>query len=144
MAIFTKEPHLTPPEHRRATSAHGDGAVSTIAAGTTITGDIDTGGVIRIEGRLDGTIRSAREVIVGRQGEIRGDVVAQAATIGGRVEGILTIFDRIEVQGTGTVAGDIHTKSIVVIEGARINGVVRMEDAIAQPGSDITPVAIVR
>lgn len=144
MAIFTKEPHLTPPERRSPLAAHGDGAVSTIASGTTITGDIDTGGVIRIEGRLDGTIRSAREVIVGRQGEIRGDVVAQAAIIGGRVEGILTIFDRIEVQGTGTILGDIHTKSIVVTEGARINGVVRMEDAIAQPGTDVAPVAIVR
>lgn len=143
MAIFNKEPQA-PTSERRAPLPAGDGAISVIANGTTLVGDLETNGVIRIEGRVEGAIRSARQVVIGRQGELHGDVHALEAVIGGRVEGTLVISDRLEVQGTGAIVGDIHTKSIVVTEGARINGVVRMEDAMASHGADASPVAIVR
>jgi cytoskeletal protein CcmA (bactofilin family) len=43
----------------------------------------------------------------------------------------VSAIDRLELQATASVAGDIDTRSIVVIEGARINGVVRMTDVSA-------------
>ena len=144
MAIFNKEPQATVND-RRPTMPAGEGAISVIASGTTLVGDLETNGVIRIEGRIEGAIRSARQVVIGRQGELHGDVHALEAIIGGRVEGTLIISDRLEIQGTGSIIGDIHTKSIVVTEGARINGVVRMEDALASHASEpASPVAIVR
>ena len=144
MAIFNKDPQASVPERRPPLPA-GDGAISVIASGTTLVGDLETSGVIRIEGRVEGSIRSARQVVIGRQGELHGDIHALEAIIGGRVEGTLVISDRLEIQGTGTIVGDLHTKSIVVTEGARINGVVRMEDALGSHASEgSSPVAIVR
>ena len=144
MAIFNRDTSTGTTDRRPSMPPIPEGAVSVIASGTTLIGDLETNGVIRIEGRIEGTIRSAREVVVGRQGEIHGDVNAHEAIVGGRVEGVLTITDRIEIQGTGVIVGDIQTRAIVVTEGARINGVVRMEDAIAGHGDATAPVAIVR
>jgi cytoskeletal protein CcmA (bactofilin family) len=56
-------------------------------------------------------------------------VIADEVVIGGVVDGAILAAERLELQGTAIVNGDIETKSIIVLEGARINGVVRMSDA---------------
>ena len=48
--------------------------------------------------------------------------------IGGVLDGTIVADDQLELQGSAVVNGDIDTKSIVVLEGARINGVVRMQE----------------
>jgi cytoskeletal protein CcmA (bactofilin family) len=62
---------------------------------------------------------------------VHGNVIAGEVVIGGVVDGAIIAADRLELQGTATVNGDIETKSIVVLEGARINGVVRMSEMSA-------------
>ena len=144
MAIFAKDGQEKP-DRRPGTSSAGDSPLSIVAIGVTITGDIESNGVIKVEGRIHGSIRSARQVLLGRQGEVKGDITAQEAVIGGKVEGSITTSDRIEVQGSATVVGDIHTKSIIVLEGAHINGKVRMdESAGSSTDTPSQPVAIVR
>jgi cytoskeletal protein CcmA (bactofilin family) len=59
---------------------------------------------------------------------VRGNVAAGEVVVGGTVEGTVSAQDRLELQSTASVTGDIDTRSIVVIEGARINGMVRMAD----------------
>ena len=41
--------------------------------------------------------------------------------------------ERVEIQATAAVLGDIVTRTIVVAEGGKINGAVRMEDG--KPGT---------
>ena len=111
--------------------AHGGtsaAALSIIAAGMHITGDIETNGTIKIDGRIDGSVVGARQVMLGRNGAIHGNVHADEVVIGGLVDGAIAADDRLELQSSAAVNGDIDTKSIVVMEGARINGVVRMQE----------------
>ena len=136
MAIFTKEEGA--PESKNGTPA-GDGAMSIIAAGMTVTGDIDSAGVVKIEGRVEGSVRSARQVLVGRQGEVKGNIETREAVIGGRVEGTITASERSEIQGTASVSGDIQTKSILVQEGGKINGRVVMMDGAIRPADGKLP-----
>lgn len=144
MAIFSKDP--TPADPARTSSIAAGTSLSIIAAGTTIDGDITTEGVIRIEGRVEGAVRAGRQVLVGRQGEVRGDVTTREAVVGGKVQGAINAAERLEVQGTSTIIGDITTKSIAVIEGGKINGTVRITDARdAALGQSSSPaVAVVR
>ena len=136
MAIFAKE-SAERSESRSGGAAAGEGALSIVAHGMRVTGDIESTGVVKIEGTVEGTIRGARQVLLGRQGEVKGDIHAREIVLGGRVEGKVFASDRVEVQGTAFENGDIHTKSIVVLEGGRINGSVRMEDAAtAAPGAN--------
>lgn len=145
MAIFNKESKGGDDGARNAPASSN--ALSIIAAGTKIVGDIDTDGVVKIEGRVEGGIRAARQVLVGRQGEVLGDINTREAVIGGRVQGTVNATDRVEVQGTSVLIGDINTRALAVIEGGRINGSVRIVDA-KEPGADEqsnpSPVAVVR
>ncbi len=126
MAMFTKDSPEKPEQPRGNSPA--EAALSIIAFGMKVQGDIETSGVIKIEGSIEGTIRGARQVLVGRQGEVKGDVNAREVVVGGRIDGTITALERVEVQGTSAVNGDIYTKSIIVLEGGRINGSVRMDE----------------
>src|SRR5512132_2332071 len=124
MAIFAKDVNERSPN---GSPQQGEGALSLIGAGMKIVGDIETSGVVKVEGTVEGNIRNARQVLLGRQGEITGDIHARDVVLGGRVSGTIYASERVEVQGTASVHGDIQTKSIVVLEGARVNGAVKMD-----------------
>lgn len=109
-------------------------SLSIIAAGMRISGDIESGGVIKIDGRVDGSVIGARQILLGRGGAIHGNVEADEVVIGGDVFGSVRATNRLELQGTATVQGNIDTKSIVVMEGAQITGNVRMSELVPIDG----------
>jgi cytoskeletal protein CcmA (bactofilin family) len=112
-----------------------------IGAGMKIIGDVETGGVLKVEGTIEGAIRGARQVLLGRTGLIQGDVHADEAVLGGRVVGTVNATERVEIQSTSRVEGDIHTRSIVVLEGGIINGSVRMDGRPTRAAMPPTPPA---
>jgi cytoskeletal protein CcmA (bactofilin family) len=134
MAIFTKEQQAAGETKSAPTTGGGEGSLSMIAAGMKVTGDIDTDGVVKIEGKVEGSVRAGRQVLVGRQGEVVGDIMTREAVIGGKVQGTVTASERVEVQGTSTVIGDINTKAIAVVEGGKINGSIRISDTAVSNG----------
>src|SRR5690349_2760439 len=107
-----------------------EAGLSVIAPGMKIVGDIETTGVVKNEGVVEGAVRGARQLLLGRQGTVHGDIRAHEVVIGGTVVGTIIAEERVEIQGTSSVQGDIHTKSIVVLEGGVINGTVRMGEAV--------------
>jgi cytoskeletal protein CcmA (bactofilin family) len=137
MAIFNKDARAT--DDTRSAPLSGGTSLSIIAAGTKIDGDIQTDGVIRVEGRVDGSIHAGRQVLIGRQGEVHGDITTREAVVGGKVEGTITASERLEVQSTSLIVGDISTRAIAVIEGGKINGTVRIADA--KERADVEPAA---
>ena len=139
MAMFSKDAGSRP--ELRAPRAPVEAALSIIAAGMKITGDVDTSGVLKVDGEINGSITGARQVLLGRGGAVRGNVAAGEVVIGGHVEGSVSASERLELQATATVTGDIETRSIIVLEGAKINGLVRMTDAAA---ARIEPLRITR
>src|SRR5690606_7780318 len=74
-----------------------DSAVSTIAQDMKITGDLTCNGVVRVEGQIEGSIKGARQVFIGRQGMVKGDVNAKEAIIAGKIEGSVSASERVEV-----------------------------------------------
>lgn len=113
---------------RAGRGAGGENTLSIISTGTTVTGDIECSGVLRVEGRVDGSVRRARQVMLAKEGAIYGDVTANEVVVGGLIDGAVTAAERLELQTSAVVNGDITTRSIVVMEGARINGAVKMTE----------------
>ena len=105
-----------------------EAALSIIAAGMRITGDIETNGTLKVDGRIEGSVLGARQMMLGRNGTVQGNVHAGEVVVGGLVDGAIVADERLELQSSAVVNGDIDTKSIVVLEGARINGAVRMQE----------------
>lgn len=127
--MFSKEaPTRT---ESRAPGSAVEAVLSIVAPGMIITGDVQTAGVLKVDGEINGSIIGARQVLLGRSGVVRGNVSAGEVVVGGSVDGSVSAQDRLELQSTASITGDIDTRSIVVIEGARINGMVRMSDGVA-------------
>lgn len=120
--------------------ASADGAISIIASGMRIVGDLVTDGTIRVEGRVEGTIRAGKAVVLGKGGEVVGDIFTQDAVIGGRVEGRLVAESRLELQSTSEITGEIRARAahLQLDEGARFNGQIQMveEEMRALPGTE--------
>lgn len=125
------------PSKSDAKNPGAETAMSVIAQGMRIVGDIECNGVLKIEGIVEGSIRGPRQLLLGRQGEVKGDLHAREVVLGGKVEGKVVADERVEIQGTALVTGDVHTKSIIVLEGGRINGAVRMDDGLAAAAASI-------
>ncbi len=51
--------------------------------GTTVKGDIESKGDIRIDGTLVGTVRTASKLVLGKSGKIDGDVIALCCDVNG-------------------------------------------------------------
>jgi cytoskeletal protein CcmA (bactofilin family) len=130
MTMFGKDAAPATRTEQRASSG-AEAPMSIISSGMKITGDLECAGVVKVDGRIDGSVTGARQVLLGRGGAVHGNVIADEVVIGGVVDGAILAAERLELQGTAVVNGDIETKSIIVLEGARINGVVRMSDSSA-------------
>src|SRR3954470_17215907 len=99
---------------------------SIIASDMTVIGDLETDGVVRIEGRIRGTVRVGAQVLVAEGAVIEGDLHTQEAVIAGQVSGAIHARERVGLQAIARVAGDILTPRISIIEGARVTGEVKM------------------
>lgn len=109
---------------------------SIIAGDMTVIGDLETEGVVRIEGRVKGTVRVGSQILVAQGATIEGDLQTQEAVIAGTVTGGIHASDRVELQATAVVAGDIHTARIAIVEGAKVTGEVKM-DATKAAGAGV-------
>ena len=120
----------------------GAAGLSIIGLGMTVHGDIETAGVVRVEGIVVGHITAAQQVLVAKGGQVDGDVDTGEAVVGGSIHGSVRATLRIEVQAGAVVKGDVTTKRISVAEGAVLNGAIRMGDiddpAMATPPRPVT------
>lgn len=107
----------------------GDAAISLIAPGMKIVGDCETDGTIRVEGKIEGIIRAGKSVVVGRSGEVVGDIFTQDAVISGKVNGNIAAESRLELQSTCDIQGELRSRRVQLDEGARFNGQVHMDEA---------------
>src|SRR2546426_10201399 len=103
-----------------------EAGLSIIGTGMRVVGDITADGVVKIEGTVVGTVRAGRQVLVGKGGEGEGDVISREAIIGGEVRGSIRADERIEIQSTSVVHGDVVAKRLLVQGGGEINGGVGM------------------
>ena len=102
----------------------------------TVSGDIDTDGSVRIDGQLLGSVRRADTVVLGVGATMQGDVFAREVVVGGTLTGNVSATERVELQPTAIVTGDICTQLVLIQEGGVVNGRVEMrESVVAQPGA---------
>jgi len=123
MAIFTEKSYG---------GSDGESGLSIIGAGMRVEGDITADGVVKVEGAIVGTVRATRQVLVAKGGLVEGDILSREAIIGGEVRGGIQAGERVELQATSVVHGDITTRRLFVQEGGEINGVLRMGSEVVE------------
>ena len=93
-----------------------------IGTDTVIQGTISSKGGIRIDGRLEGGVAEATNVVIGDRGEVQGDISARSAIIGGKIHGNILTTGAIEILSNAQIHGDIKTASLSIAEGAIFEG----------------------
>lgn len=93
-----------------------------VGSGTKIDGKIVSTSSVRIDGELLGEVRVEGNVILGKEGKIRGDIHALNVTIEGHIEGHIYVSEAVHLVSTCCVQGDISAHSIEIEKGARFNG----------------------
>jgi cytoskeletal protein CcmA (bactofilin family) len=79
-------------------------------------------GPTTIEGEIDGEVLVHGNVTIGENAVIKGKISATSAVIRGKVTADIQADKRIEIQPPGTVIGDIFTESLVIGDGAILEG----------------------
>ncbi len=97
-----------------------------VGKGTTIEGNLETFGNIRVEGRVIGNIKSKSKIALGQSSYVEGDIAAQNAEIAGEVSGKIEITELLIIKPSGVVKGDIITGKLIVESGATFNGTCKM------------------
>jgi cytoskeletal protein CcmA (bactofilin family) len=99
-----------------------------IQSGTSITGDIQSNGNIRIDGTLNGTVNAGGKVILGSTGSVEGEIRCINADIEGMVNGIIKVKELLSFKATAVVTGEIYTGKLAIEPGAKFTGTCRMDN----------------
>jgi len=101
-------------------------SLSIVGLGMTVRGDLETEGVVKVEGTVEGHVSAGQQVLVAKGGVVHGDIETTEAVVGGAVRGSVTARERVEVQAGAAIDGDVTTRRIAVAEGATLNGQIKM------------------
>ncbi|MCU0770069.1 MAG: polymer-forming cytoskeletal protein [Burkholderiaceae bacterium] len=97
-----------------------------IGAGTRIEGTLAYTGGLRIDGTVEGDVRSLNGepgmVIISEQGSVIGEVHAAHLVVSGKVTGPIYVSDVVELQPKARVEGDVHYRAVEIHHGAVVEG----------------------
>ncbi len=98
-----------------------------VGNGTTLTGEANFKGMLRVDGGLSGRVSSADgTLIVSTNGRVDANVEVAVAQIFGTVNGDIIASKRIEMGRVAKVTGNIQTPALVIENGALFEGSCRM------------------
>ncbi|MDT5272298.1 MAG: hypothetical protein QOH49_4484 [Acidobacteriota bacterium] len=113
-----------------------------VGNGTTLTGEANFKGMLRVDGGLSGRVSSADgTLIVSTNGKVDANVEVAVAQIFGTVNGDITATKRIEMGRVAKVTGNIQTPALVIEQGALFEGSCRMVQLKEQAEKSTTDAA---
>ena len=95
---------------------------SIIGVGSEFKGEFKINGLLRIDGKFQGTIETDGKVLVGQSGEATTDIQARLVVVGGTVRGNIFATERVIFLSTGIIKGNIITPSLVMEDGVKFEG----------------------
>ena len=92
-----------------------------IGKNTKFIGDIISEGDFRIDGTIEGTIKTSGRIIIGKEGLIKGTATCSNADIEGSVSGELNVENLLTLKTTANIQGDVTMDKLSVEPGAIFN-----------------------
>ncbi len=93
-----------------------------IGKDTAFKGTLEAEGTIKIDGRFEGDIAAAGDLLVGETGFVQGTTVAKNITVSGQLLGKVEARGKLELLPTARVQGELKMTLLVVEEGAFLQG----------------------
>ena len=106
--------------------------INVVAKNTAIIGDIISEGDFRIDGTLEGNIKTKGRVIIGISGSVKGKIDAVNSDIEGKFSGDLLVQETLTIKATAIISGDVVIGKLSVEPGATFNASCSMRGAIKE------------
>ncbi|NHF59116.1 polymer-forming cytoskeletal protein [Flavobacteriaceae bacterium TP-CH-4] len=97
------------------------GQPNRIEKNTKIKGDIVSEADFRIDGKLDGNVKTSGKVVIGKDGYIHGKVECVNADIEGSFNGELLVSDLLSLKSSAVIEGTVSVNKLAVEPGATFN-----------------------
>ena len=100
---------------------------SEIGKSIVIRGELFAEEDVTVSGRIEGTVTMERHKLsVSAGAHVAADVHAREVVVSGHVAGSIVAVERLELQPTADVQGDVSTPKLRIAEGAGLTGNVEM------------------
>jgi cytoskeletal protein CcmA (bactofilin family) len=106
--------------------------INVISKNTTIVGEIKSDGDFRIDGTLEGTLKTNGRVIIGTEGLITGNIEATNADIEGKFSGQLQVSKTLTIKATANISGDVVVGKLSIELGATFNATCAMKGTLKE------------
>lgn len=103
-----------------------NGNYSSIEKSTIIKGDIVSEGDFRIDGTLNGSVKTKGKVVVGKEGSIKGAISCCNADVEGKIDGNIFVSEALSLRSTSIIDGDLVIGKLIVESGATFNATCSM------------------
>ncbi len=99
---------------------------SLIGSTTRIEGNVFFSGGLRVDGMIRGNVAALPDqpgtLVISEHARIDGEVEAAHIVVNGTINGPLNATETLELQAGSRVKGDVHYKSIEMLQGAVVEG----------------------
>jgi len=100
---------------------------SLIGATTSVTGNIEFSGGLRIDGTVKGCVHcvdgeKGGMLVISENGRIEGEVRAGHLVVAGRIDGPVCAANLIELQPKARITGDVRYRALEMHHGAVVEG----------------------
>ena len=103
-----------------------------IAQDTKITGDFNSKGDFRIDGTIEGTIKTSGKVVVGKSGLIKGTLQGTDAYFEGKFSGKIALSGTLTLKTSAHIEGEVSVGKLAVEPGATFNVTCVMKGSVKE------------
>ena len=83
---------------------------------------------VQVNGVLNGNIDCEASVVVGQTGKVVGNVKSAFLLVAGTIEGEVNVTNQLHVNKTANILGNIQCGTIIIDDGAILNGSFSMNE----------------
>jgi cytoskeletal protein CcmA (bactofilin family) len=103
-----------------------------VGKNTSIVGDVKSEGDFRIDGTVEGTVKTAGRVVIGAMGSVMGKIVCENADIEGKFSGELLVNNLLTLKATAKISGEVIISKLLVEPGAEFNATCIMKESVRE------------
>ena len=96
--------------------------INAIASGSTLEGDLVSSGDVRVDGVLNGSIKTEGRLVLGESGIIEGEVMCNTAIISGELKATIKTDGLLTLKSTAKLSGEIIAAQLSIEPGAVFTG----------------------
>jgi cytoskeletal protein CcmA (bactofilin family) len=113
-----------------AAESRPDKVVMDLGKSVVIKGELSASEDLTLYGQMEGKITlPGHTLTIGPHADIKAAIAAQAVVVMGAVTGNVTAGEKVEIQTTGSVTGDVMSPRLAIADGGCLSGKVQVPNS---------------